>query len=135
LYYPEKTFTNKIFGDNQAEIIVVFVNVTSWILVAIILIKEGVERFINPQKLESNLVVWLSLVAITGNGFSVLLLKKNANRNMNIKSVYMHLLKDTMVSIAVLIGGLLMLFFQWYWVDAILTFAIANYLIFTGMPY
>lgn len=135
MYYPEKTFTNKIFGDNQAEIIVVFVNVTSWILVAIILIKEGVERFINPQKLESNLVVWLSLVAITGNGFSVLLLKKNANRNMNIKSVYMHLLKDTMVSIAVLIGGLLMLFFQWYWVDAILTFAIANYLIFTGMPY
>jgi cobalt-zinc-cadmium efflux system protein len=135
LYYPEKTFTNKIFGDNQAEIIVVFINVTSWILVAIILIKEGVERFINPQKLESNLVVWLSLVAITGNGFSVLLLKKNANRNMNIKSVYMHLLKDTMVSIAVLIGGLLMLFFQWYWVDAILTFAIANYLIFTGMPY
>jgi cobalt-zinc-cadmium efflux system protein len=135
LYYPEKTFTNKIFGDNRAEIIVVFVNVTSWILVAIILIKEGVERFINPQKLESNLVVWLSLVAITGNGFSVLLLKKNANRNMNIKSVYMHLLKDTMVSIAVLIGGLLMLFFQWYWVDAILTFAIANYLIFTGMPY
>lgn len=135
MYYPEKTFTNKIFGDNQAEIIVVFINVTSWILVAIILIKEGVERFINPQKLESNLVVWLSLVAITGNGFSVLLLKKNANRNMNIKSVYMHLLKDTMVSIAVLIGGLLMLFFQWYWVDAILTFAIANYLIFTGMPY
>ena len=124
--------TNKTFSYKRAEIIAAFVNAASLIIVAIILIKEAVERFYNPQEVESDLVIWLSIVAIAGNGFSVLLLKKDANSNMNMKSVYLHLLTDMMASVAVLIGGLLMMFFKWYWVDPILTFAIAIYLIFMG---
>jgi len=41
------------------------------------------------------------------------LLKKDANSNMNMKSVYLHLLSDMMASVAVLIGGILMFFFKW----------------------
>jgi len=128
----KKASTNKTFGYKRAEIIAAFVNAASLIVVAIILIKEAVERFINPQEIESNLVIWLSLIAIAGNGFSVLLLKKDASSNMNMKSAYLHLLTDMMASVAVFIGGLLMFFFKWYWVDPVLTFAIAIYLIFMG---
>lgn len=124
--------TNKTFGYKRAEIIAAFVNASSLIIVAIILIKEAIERFIYPQEIESNLVIWLSIIAILGNGFSVLLIKKDANSNMNIKSAYLHLLTDMMASVAVLIGGLLMMFFKWYWVDPVLTLAIAFYLIFMG---
>jgi len=124
--------TNKTFGYKRAEIIAAFVNAASLIVVAIILIKEAVERLMNPQEIETNLVIWLSIVAIAGNGFSVLLIKKDANTNMNMKSAYIHLLTDMLASVAVLIGGLLMLYFKWYWVDPALTFAIAIYLIFMG---
>jgi len=124
--------TNKTFGYKRAEIIAAFVNAASLIVVAIILIKEAVERLMNPQEIETNLVIWLSIVAIAGNGFSVLLIKKDANANMNMKSAYIHLLTDMLASVAVLIGGLLMLYFKWYWVDPALTFAIAIYLIFMG---
>jgi cobalt-zinc-cadmium efflux system protein len=62
----------------------------------------------------------------------VLLLKNDAGRNMNMKSAYLHLLTDMMASVAVLIGGLLMKFFQWYWVDPVLTVLIALYLIYMG---
>ena len=51
---------------------------------------------------------------------------------MNMKSAYLHLLTDMMASIAVLIGGLLMKFYQMYWVDPALTLAIAIYLIYMG---
>ncbi len=128
----KKASTNKTFGYKRAEIIAAFVNAASLIVVAVILIKEAVERFMNPQEIESNLVIWLSLIAIAGNGFSVLLLKKDANSNMNMKSAYLHLLTDMMASVVVLLGGLLMFFFKWYWVDAVLTFVIAIYLIFMG---
>ncbi len=128
----KKASTNKTFGYKRAEIIAAFVNALSLIIVAIILIKESVERFLNPQEIDSSLVIWLSIVAILGNGFSVLLLKKEASSNMNMKSAYLHLLTDMMASVAVLVGGLLMLFFKWYWVDPLLTFAIALYLIFMG---
>ncbi len=124
--------TNKTFGYKRAEIIAAFVNASTLIIVAIILIIEAIERFQNPQPVESNLVIWLSLLGIAVNGFSVLLLKKDADNNMNMKSAYLHLFTDMLASVAVLIGGILMQFYKIYWVDPALTLAIALYLIYMG---
>ena len=72
------------------------------------------------------------MIAIIGNGFSVLLLRKDAKNNININSAYLHLFTDMLASVAVLIGGLLMKYYQMFWVDSALTFLIAVYLIFVG---
>lgn len=122
----------KTFGYKRAEILAAFVNAATLVVIAIFLIKEAIERFQNPQEIESTLVIWLSLIAILGNGFSVLLLRKDSKKNMNMKSAYLHLFSDMMASVAVLIGGLLMKFYEFYWVDSALTLAIALYLIFIG---
>ncbi|WP_350286724.1 cation diffusion facilitator family transporter [uncultured Croceitalea sp.] len=128
----KKASINKTFGYKRAEIIAAFVNAATLMVVAVFLIIEAVERFFNPQEIESNLVIWLSALAIFANGFSVLLIKKDADVNMNMKSAYLHLLTDMMASVAVLIGGLLMKFFQLYWIDPLLTLLIAVYLIYMG---
>nr|WP_298923487.1 cation diffusion facilitator family transporter [uncultured Allomuricauda sp.] len=127
-----KASSLKTFGYKRAEIMAAFVNAATLVVVAIILMIEATERLMEPKEIASNLVIWLSLVGILANGFSVLLLKKNAKENMNMKSAYLHLLTDMMASVAVLIGGLLMKFFQVYWVDAVLTMAIGVYLIYMG---
>ena len=128
----QKASLKRTFGYKRAEILAAFINAASLILVAIFLVFEAIERFQNPQEIESNLVIWLSFIAILGNGFSVLLLRGNADDNMNMKSAYLHLLTDMMASVAVLIGGLLMKFYQIWWIDSVLTFAIAVYLIVMG---
>ncbi len=124
--------TNRTFGYKRAEIIAAFVNSSTLIIVAVILIKEAIERFMEPQEIESDLVIWLSLLGILANGFSVLLLRKDANRNMNMKSAYLHLLTDMMASVAVLAGGIVMKFYEIYWIDPLLTMVIALYLIYMG---
>jgi cobalt-zinc-cadmium efflux system protein len=48
------------------------------------------------------------------------------------KSAYIHLLTDMLASIAVCIGGLMMKYFQIYWIDAALTICIAVYLVIMG---
>ncbi|MBO3115266.1 cation transporter [Winogradskyella sp. DF17] len=127
-----KASLKRTFGYKRAEILAAFINASTLVIVAILLIIEAVERFQNPQEIKSNLVIWLSVIAILGNGFSVLLLKGNASDNMNMKSAYLHLLTDMMASVAVLIGGLLMKYYQIWWIDSVLTFAIAVYLIIMG---
>lgn len=122
----------RTFGYKRAEILAAFINASTLIIVAVILIKEAVERFQNPQIIESNLVIILAFLAVLGNGFSVMLLKKDSSNNINIKSAYIHLLTDMLASVAVLIGGLLMKYYQIFWVDSLLTFLIALYLIFVG---
>jgi len=118
------------FGYKRAEIIAAFINAASLVIVAIVLGIEAFQRFNNPQQINSNLVIWLAILGIAVNGFSVLLLKKDANHNLNMKSAYLHLLTDMLTSVAVLIGGLLMKYYQIYWVDALLTLLISVYLIY-----
>lgn len=127
-----KASLQKTFGYKRAEILAAFINAATLIIVAVLLIIEAFKRFQNPQEIESNLVIWLSIIAILGNGFSVLLLKKDSEANMNMKSAYLHLLTDMMASVAVLIGGLLMKYYELFWVDSVLTFVIALYLIWVG---
>lgn len=123
---------NRTFGYKRAEIIAAFVNSASLIIVALFLVVEAVKRFFEPREIESDLVIWLSLLGILANGFSVLLLRRDANINMNMRSAYLHLLTDMMASVAVLIGGILMKYFAFYWVDPLLTILIALYLIYMG---
>ena len=122
----------KTFGYKRAEIIAAFVNASTLILVAIYLIYEAVLRFMSPQVIESELVIWLAILGIVFNGFSVILLYKDSKSNMNMRSAYLHLLTDMAASVAVLIGGLLMMYYEWFWVDSLLTVLIAVYLLIVG---
>ncbi len=119
----------KTFGYKRAEIVVAFFNATSLMVIAILLGYTAIQRFFSPVEINSSLVIWLAIFGIFVNGFSVLLLKKDAEHNLNMKSAYLHLLGDMLTSVAVLIGGLLMKFYQIYWIDSVLTLLISIYLI------
>ena len=127
-----KASFHRTFGYKRAEILAAFINASTLVIIAVLLIIEAIERFQNPQEIDSVLVIWLALLAIFANGFSVLLIHKDSKHNLNMRSAYLHLLTDMMASVAVLIGGLLMWQFQIYWVDSLLTLLIAVYLIWVG---
>ncbi|MDO6595830.1 cation diffusion facilitator family transporter [Oceanihabitans sp. 2_MG-2023] len=128
----QKASINRTFGYKRAEILAAFINASTLVIVAILLIIEAVKRFQNPQEVASGLVIWLSVIAIIGNGFSVLLLKNDSKNNINMRSAYLHLLTDMLASVAVLLGGFLMKYYQVFWVDSVLTLLIALYLIWVG---
>lgn len=128
-----KASIDQTFGYKRAELIAAFVNAATLVIVAFILIYGAVERFFNPHPIQSSLVIWLALLGIVVNGLSVIFLKKDADHNLNMKSAYLHLLTDMMASVAVLVGGLLMKFYGWFWVDSLMTILIAIYLIIVGI--
>jgi len=126
----KKQTLHQTFGFKRAEIIAAFVNSSTLIIIAVFLAIEAVKRFNNPTEIGSDLVIWLAFIAILANGLSVILLKKDADHNLNMKSAYLHLMTDMMTSVAVMIGGILMKYYQVYWLDAILTLIISFYLLF-----
>jgi cobalt-zinc-cadmium efflux system protein len=128
----KKASLDQTFGYKRAELIAAFVNSITLIIVAVYLIFEASQRFSSPQPIKSNLVIWMSILGIAINGISALMLKKDADHNINMKSAYVHLFTDMIASVAVLVGGILMKLYQIYWIDSFLTFAIALYLIYVG---
>lgn len=128
-----KASIDHTFGFKRAELIAAFVNAATLIIVALFLIYGAIERFYNPHIIKSGLVIWMALLGIVVNGISALMLKKDAKHNLNMKSAYLHLFTDMLASVAVLVGGLLMKYFGWFWVDGVMTILIAFYLIVVGI--
>ena len=99
-----KASLNHTFGYKRAELIAAFINAITLIIVAFILIYEASTRLFHPEPIQSTLVIWLALLGIVINGGSVLLLKKDSEHNLNMKSAYLHLLTDNDHLIATITG-------------------------------
>jgi len=127
-----KATTAQTYGFKRSEIMAAFINSAALIVLASFILIEGVQRFFSPDVINAQWVIWLAAGSIVVNGLSVLFIRKDAKGNMNIRSSLLHLFSDMMTSVAVLLGGLAMKYFQWYWVDALFSVLIALYLLYTG---
>ena len=121
--------TSKTFGYKRATILAALLNSSVLIVIAILLFKEAYDRFANPQMVNGGLVIWVALIGLFANLVGMLLLRKNAKGDLNLKASYLHLLSDTLSSVGVIIGGILIYFFNFYWVDPLLTILIALYVL------
>jgi cobalt-zinc-cadmium efflux system protein len=128
----KKASASKTFGFKRAEILAAFINAATLLVVAVLLIIEAIHRFQDQQPIDSFLVILLASIAVLANGLSVLLIKDNTQNDLNMKSAYLHLFSDMLASVAVLVGGILMHVYTLYWIDSLLTFAIACYLIYVS---
>ncbi|MDA3890950.1 MAG: cation diffusion facilitator family transporter [Salinivirgaceae bacterium] len=127
-----KATDNQTYGFKRSEIIAAFINSATLMVLAFFILYEGIQRFIHPITVAADWVIWLALASIVVNGLSVLFIRNDAHDNMNMKSAYLHLFSDMLTSIAVLIGGLVMKYLQWYWVDSVFSIAIAIYLLYAS---
>ena len=127
-----KATTAQTYGFKRSEILAAFINSTTLIVLAIFILVEGIQRFFAPEVIDAQWVIWLAAGSIAVNGLSVLFIRKDAEGNMNIRSSLLHLFSDMMTSVAVLLGGLAMNYFQWYWVDSLFSVLIALYLLYSS---
>ena len=126
-----KSATEKnTFGYRRSEILAAFFNSSTLLILAFFILYEAVLRFFEPVHITPNLVIYLSMGSIVVNALSVVFIQKDAKDNMNMKSAYLHLFSDMLTSIAVLIGGVLMKYYQIYWIDAVFSAVIAIYLMY-----
>lgn len=119
----------KTFGYRRAEILSAFLNASVLIVICLFLLSEGWKRLMHPESVQGGLMVWIALIGFAANFLSILLLKKEEGKSLNIRAAYLHLLGDTLSSVAVIAGGILILFFRIYWIDPVLTLFISMYIL------
>jgi cobalt-zinc-cadmium efflux system protein len=117
------------FGYKRAEILAAFFNSIVLLSISIYLFKEAYLKLINPQPIDGLLMIAVAIIGLLANLISTLLLRKDSGKNLNIRSAYIHLFSDTLSSVGVVIGGVLIYFYKVYFVDPVLTFLIGIYVI------
>jgi len=118
----------RTYGYKRAEILSAFVNATVLLVITVFLIIEAIQRFRSPQSIDGTLMMIVAAIGLAANVFSVILLERDSHENLNIKSSYLHLLGDTVSSVGVLAGGIVIKLWGQVWVDPVVTILIALYI-------
>lgn len=123
----------RTFGYKRVETIAALINLTVLVVVGVYLSFEAVMRFISPEPVQGWIVVVVAGIAFLIDFATVLLLRKDSSDNLNIRAAYLHNIADALSSIAVMVGGAAIIFFRWYWVDAVMTLAISFYVLYLSV--
>ncbi|CAN5347074.1 cation diffusion facilitator family transporter [soil metagenome] len=80
----------------------------------------------NPDPIPGVTIAIVAGVGIIINGLSALLFFREKDKDINIKSAYLHLLSDAMVSAGIVVGGIVMYYTDWFWIDNVLSIIIVG---------
>ncbi len=117
------------FGYVRAEIVAALINYTTLIVVGLYLVIEAVQRFADPQPIAGWIVVIVAGIALVIDLVTAALTYAQSKNSMNIRAAFLHNIADAMGSVGVIIAGTLMLLFDWWLADPIVTLAIALYIL------
>lgn len=117
------------FGLKRAEILAAVINSVVMIVVCLFLFFEAYERFKNPQPINAGIMGIVAVIGLLANFLAMILLKKDSQGSINIRSAYLHLLGDTVSSVAVILGGIAIAIWNTGWIDPLLTVLIGIYII------
>lgn len=120
------------FGYRRAEIMAALINVLLLTGASGVILYHATARFLNPQPVDGLIVILLAGVGVVGNGLSAWLLHRDAAHSLNVRGAFLHMVGDLLTSVAVLVNGLLLLFFPWYWLDPLLSVLIVVFILKNG---
>ena len=120
------------FGYKRAEILAALLNSSVIIVISFSLFKEAYLRFKNPQDITISLMLVVGAFGFFADLVSVYLLHPETHQNLNMRSAYLHLLGDTLSSVGVIVAGIIIYFYRFYFIDSLLTVIIGLFILIQG---
>ncbi len=110
----------KTFGYHRAEILVALANGVALSAIAGFIFYEAVLRFFHPQEIKTGVLLVIAAIGLAGNLFGLFILRGESHENLNMRSAFFHILADTLSSVGVIAGGVIIWFTGWYLVDSLI---------------
>ena len=89
-----------------------------------VILWETVAHLRNPEPVSGKLVMLLAGAGILINGVTAWLFRRGQKGDVNVRGAYLHMLTDALVSAGVVVGGAVVYFTGWQWVDTVIAFAL-----------
>lgn len=116
------------FGYKRADIVGAQANLILLVVMAGFLMLEGIQRLLAPEPVLGLVIMIVAGVALVIDLASAWLVAKIAGESMGTRVAMIHKLADAASSVGAIIGGALVYFFDWWWVDPLIAFMIAGYM-------
>jgi cobalt-zinc-cadmium efflux system protein len=132
VYFQSRPATDrKTFGYQRAGVLAAFVNALTLMVLAAWIAVSAIQRLYAPVAVEPRLMMFVAAAGVLMNGAIATLLWKFSG-DVNIRSVFLHMLGDTLSTAAVIAGGAGILFTHLLWIDPVLSLIIAGMILWSS---
>jgi len=123
----------RTFGLHRLEILASLINGVTLLVIAVGISYAAFGRLLHPEAVKSREMFVIAIIGLVMNLLAARLLHQHHHDDLNVRSAYLHVLGDAAASVGVIIGGIIMLYTNWYVIDALVSIVIALMIIFGAL--
>lgn len=121
---------HRTFGLLRAEVVAAFVNGLFLLAATVWIVVESIDRIVNPQPILTMQMLAVAILGLGVNIVSIFLLRQSRKGDMNVHSVFLHMVSDAASSVAIVIAAVVIRFTNWIWLDPVVSIGIALLIVF-----
>ena len=121
------------FGYARAEVVAALINLTTLLIVGFYLLVEAINRYADPLPIEGWTVVGVAGIALVIDVVTAWMVYAGTKGSINMKAAFLHNVSDALASVGVIAAGVLILLYDLYIADLLITVVIAAYVIWQGV--
>jgi len=121
---------HKTFGLYRAEVLAAFINGLFLIPIVGIMVYEAILRFLNPEEVFGFYMLLIALIGLLVNLTSIKILQGSHNNNLNVKSVFYHMIGDAASSIGIVIASIIILYTDFNILDPVVSIGISMVILY-----
>ena len=123
--------TERTFGYYRAEVLAAMINAFSlWLIAGWILFEAYHRAFTEVVEVEGVTVLIVGAGGLLVNIAAAWILHRSSEHSVNVEGAFQHVLADLLGSVGVIISGILIVAFEWYIADPILSVVIALLIVY-----
>ena len=124
-YLAKSSATSKrTYGLRKSTILAAMFNSLLLLIVVGGISIEAFRKFLNPQPVQGKTMMLVAGIGVLVNALTAFFFFKGKESDLNIKAAFLHMAADAGVSLGVALGGLIIIFTGWMWVDPLLSIII-----------
>jgi len=116
--------TTRTYGFHRSEILAALANGVTLVLVAVVIFYEAWQRFRNPPVVQTTIMLVVAVAGLIANLIAMRLLRRARHNNLNARAAFFHVFGDTLSSVGVIAGGIIIAVTGWKIVDPIIAILI-----------
>ena len=109
--------SSRTYGYHRAGILVALLNSTTLVVISIGIFYEAYQRLVSPPQVQANILIATAFLALLVNGGTALLLKPGSDRDLNMRSAFVHLAADAVSTLGAIAAGIGIALTGQQWLD------------------
>ena len=122
----------RTFGYHRVAILTALFNAVTLVVLSVFIGIEAWQRFVKPELVSGNLMIWVAMVAVVMNTVIAAALSGDAKNSLNSRAAFVHMAGDALSSFAVVIAGVVVHYTHWVYADSLVSALIAVFIAYTA---